>query len=122
MLVEVAIMVSMPIRQIITILILMLFVMISLDNWFFIIPLISVFCIAFITNVFELLNHRNVHQMILVSVILGILGLLTYIQFFSSSHISLRNFYCYILTIVIIYSLLFFKIREWNKLKRHEEI
>lgn len=114
-------MVSMPIRQIITTLILILFVMISLDNWFLIIPLIFVFCIAFVINVFELLNHRNVREMILVSVILGILGLLTYIQFFSNNHISLRNYIFYIITILIIYSWLFFKIREWDKLKKHEK-
>ncbi|HOI70762.1 MAG TPA: hypothetical protein PLC38_00585 [Methanobacterium sp.] len=115
-------MVSMPIRQIIINFILMLFIMISLDNWLFIIPLIFIFCIAFATNVFELLNHRNVPVMILVSVILAMLGLLTYIQFFADSQISFRNFYCYILSILIIYGLLFFKIREWNKLNWAESL
>ena len=52
-------MVSMLIRQIIINFILMLFIMISLIIGF-IIPLIFIFCIAFATNVFELLNHRNV--------------------------------------------------------------
>ncbi len=94
-----------------------LLLLVNLDDYLLITPMLFICCILFVTGTFDLLNHRNISHLIFVSLILVIFGLVCYILLSSNIYVTLWDYFTIIMISIMIFLGVIFRVREWNKVK-----
>lgn len=95
-----------------------LLLLVNLDDYLLITPMLFICSILFVTGTFDLLNHRNISHLIFVSLILVIFGLVSYILLSSNNYVTIRDWLTIIGISIMIFGGVMFRVREWNKLKK----